>query len=434
MHADVAGFLDFVRRSPTAFHAVSGIERVLKEAGYEPLSEAEAWRLKPGDRRYVTRNGSALIAFRVPEKVASFRIAAAHTDSPTLKLKELGEDAGEHYVRMNVEKYGGLILSTWLDRPLSVAGRVIVREGNGLRTKLVDLGRDAVLIPNVPIHFNRQVNDGYKFNPQVDMLPVYSDGAGKGGLLREISAAADAWEEDILGSDLFLYSRVPGSVWGAEGEFFSAGRIDDLECAWTALAGFLNAAGETDAMPVYSVFDNEEVGSASKQGADSTFLSDVLSRAGEALGMTAGEVRAAMAAGFMASADNAHALHPNHPELYDAQNRVYMNGGVVIKHSANQKYTTDGVSSALFTEVCRRAGVPCQHFANRSDILGGGTLGNISNSHVSMNTVDIGLAQLAMHSSYETAGTKDVVYMADALKAFHELPLRMTGDGRFDIA
>ena len=396
MHADVAGFLDFVRRSPTAFHAVSGIERVLEEAGYEPLSEAEAWRLKPGDRRYVTRNGSALIAFRVPEKVASFRIAAAHTDSPTLKLKELGEDAGEHYVRLNVEKYGGLILSTWLDRPLSVAGRVIVREGNGLRTKLVDLGRDAVLIPNVPIHFNRQVNDGYKFNPQVDMLPVYSDGAGKGGLLREISAAADAWEEDILGSDLFLYSRVPGSVWGAEGEFFSAGRIDDLECAWTALAGFLNAAGETDAMPVYSVFDNEEVGSASKQGADSTFLSDVLSRAGEALGMTAGEVHAAM--------------------------------------SANQKYTTDGVSSALFTEVCRRAGVPCQHFANRSDILGGGTLGNISNSHVSMNTVDIGLAQLAMHSSYETAGTKDVVYMADALKAFYELPLRMTGDGRFDIA
>ena len=434
MHADVAGFLDFVRRSPTAFHAVSGIERILEEAGYEPLSEAEAWRLKPGDRRYVTRNGSALIAFRVPEKVASFRIAAAHTDSPTLKLKELSEDGGEHYVRLNVEKYGGLILSTWLDRPLSVAGRVIVREGNGLRTKLVDLGRDAVLIPNVPIHFNRQVNDGYKFNPQVDMLPLYADGAGKGRLNAEIAEAAGVRPEDIYGSDLFLYSRVPGSVWGAANEYFSAGRIDDLECAWTALAGFLNAEGETDAMPVFSVFDNEEVGSTSKQGADSTFLYDVLARAGEALGLSAGEIRAAMASGFMASADNAHALHPNHPELYDAQNRVYMNGGVVIKHSANQKYTTDGVSSALFTEVCRRAGVPCQHFANRSDILGGGTLGNISNSHVSMNTVDIGLAQLAMHSSYETAGTKDVVYMADALKAFYELPLRMTGDGRFDIA
>ena len=433
MEFGVNKFLDFVASSPTAFHAVREIEKVLSDAGYSALSEAEAWRLERGGKYFVTRNGSALIAFRVPEKVASFRVAAAHTDSPTLKLKERAEDANEHYVRLNVEKYGGLILSTWLDRPLSVAGRVVVKEEGRLSAKLVDLGRDAVLIPNVPIHFNRQVNDGYKFNPQVDMLPLYADGAGKGRLNAEIAEAAGVRPEDIYGSDLFLYSRVPGSVWGAANEYFSAGRIDDLECAWTALAGFLNAEGETDAMPVFSVFDNEEVGSTSKQGADSTFLYDVLARAGEALGLSAGEIRAAMASGFMASADNAHALHPNHPELYDAQNRVYMNGGVVIKHSANQKYTTDGVSSALFTEVCRRADVPCQHFANRSDILGGGTLGNISNSHVSMNTVDIGLAQLAMHSSYETAGTKDLAYMAEALKAFYALRIRMTGDGSFTI-
>ena len=433
MNPNVHEFLNFSAKSPTAFHAVSELEKLLAEAGYAKLSEAETWQLNPGDKRYVTRNGSALIAFRVPKHISSFRIAAAHTDSPTLKLKELAEDANEHYVRLNVEKYGGLILSTWLDRPLSIAGRVIVRGNEGLQVKLVDLNRDAVLIPNVPIHFNRQVNDGYKFNPQVDMLPLYADGSGKGRLTQEIAEAVGVRPEEILGSDLFLYSRTPGSVWGAENEFFSIGRIDDLECAWTALAGFLDAEETGTHMPVYSVFDNEEVGSTSKQGADSTFLIDTLIRVGEALGFSSGEARAAMAAGFMASADNAHALHPNHPELYDAQNRVYMNGGVVIKHSANQKYTTDGVSSALFTEVCRRADVPCQHFANRSDILGGGTLGSISNSHVSLHTVDIGLAQLAMHSSYETAGVRDIPYMVSALKAFYEMDIRMTGDSKFEL-
>lgn len=433
MIADAEGFLKFAAQSPTAFHAVAVIGKMLETAGYTYLAETEKWNLRPGDKRYVTRNGSALIAFCVPEHLGSFRIAAAHSDSPTLKLKELAEDTGKHYVRLNVEKYGGMILSTWLDRPLSIAGRIIVRGLDGLSMKLVDLGRDAVLIPNVPIHFNRQVNDGYKFNPQVDMLPLYGGGDAKGRLKKEIAEAANVSPEQILGSDLFLYSRTPGSIWGAENEYFSIGRIDDLECAWTALMGFLAAEPAADFMAVYSVFDNEEVGSTSKQGADSTFLYDVLTRAGEALDMTAGEVRAAMAAGFMASADNAHALHPNHPELYDAQNCVLMNGGVVIKHSANQKYTTDGVSSALFTKVCSRANVPCQHFANRSDILGGGTLGNISNSHVSMNTVDIGLAQLAMHSSYETAGVRDVGYMADTLKAFYEMRMKMTGDCCFEI-
>ena len=429
--AEARAFIDFVRRSPTAFHAVSTVRDMLETAGYAQLNEADAWALRPGDCRYVVRNGCALIAFRVPDRMASFRIAAAHADSPTLKLKEYAEDAGEHYVRLNVEKYGGLILSTWLDRPLSIAGRVIIRDANGLRTALVDLDRDAVLIPNLPIHFNRQVNDGYKFNPQTDMLPMYGDGAQKGRLMTEIAEKAGARVSDILGSDLFLYNRTPGVMWGADNAFFSVGRIDDLECAWTALQGFLTSETLSECMPIYSLFDNEEVGSTSKQGADSTFLRDTLLRVSEALGMTGGEARAAMAAGFMASADNAHAVHPNHPELYDAQNRVYMNGGVVIKHSANQKYTTDGVSSALFTEVCRRADVPCQHFANRSDILGGGTLGNISNSHVSLHTVDIGLAQLAMHSSYETAGVHDLAYMRDALRAFYGLPMRMTADVSF---
>ena len=432
--ADVQGFLDYALASPTAFHAVAQAAALLESHGYTRLNEADAWRLLPGDRCYVTRNGSAMIAFRVPgKKITSFRVAAAHADSPTFKLKENAEDAGTNYVRLNVEKYGGIILSTWLDRPLSIAGRLAVRTNDGVSLKLVDLGRDAVLIPNVPIHFNRQVNDGYKFNPQSDMLPLYGDGAQAGRLNAEIADAAGVRPEDILGSDLYLYNRTPGSVWGADNAFFSVGRIDDLECAWTALQAFLAADPANDFMPVYSVFDNEEVGSTSKQGADSTFLRDTLMRAGEALDMTGSEVRAAMAAGFMASADNAHALHPNHPELYDAQNRVYMNGGVVIKHSANQKYTTDALSSALFAQICAGVDVPIQHFANRSDILGGGTLGNISNSHVSMNTVDIGLAQLAMHSSYETAGVRDIPYMMAALKAFYEVSMTMRGDGWFDI-
>ena len=426
---DTQEFLRFAAASPTAFHAVREVRKALEAGGYVALSESEPWRLRPGDKRYVTRNGSALIAFRVPDtRPASFRIAAAHADSPTLKLKEHAEDAGSAYVRLNVEKYGGLILSTWLDRPLSIAGRVVVRTGNGLEVRLVDLGRDAVLIPNVPIHFNRQVNDGYKFNPQTDMLPLYGDAAAKGRLAAEVAAAAGTNPEDIGGSDLFLYDRTPGSVWGVDGEYFSVGRIDDLECAWLCLRGFLDAAPVGSHVPVYSLFDNEEVGSASKQGADSTFLRDTLMRIGEALGLSGGETRAAMAAGFMASADNAHALHPNHPELYDAQNRVYMNGGVVIKHAANQKYTTDGVSSAVFAEICRRAGAPCQHFANRSDIPGGGTLGNLSNTHVSMHTVDIGLAQLAMHSAYETAGSRDIPAMASALRTFYELSVTVRDD------
>ncbi len=429
---DVHGFLEYAALSPTAFHAVRQAENLLEARGYQRLCEAEPWALHTGGRYYVTRNGSALIAFRVPEgKPASFRIAASHSDSPTLKLKEYAEDAGQAYVRLNVEKYGGLILSTWLDRPLSIAGRVIVRTAEGFETRLVDLGRDAVLIPNVPIHFNRQVNDGYKFNPQVDMLPLYGEASQKGRLAQEIAAAADAPEKDILGSDLYLYSRTPGSVWGADREFFSIGRIDDLECAWTSLHAFLDAGDADGFMQVYSVFDNEEVGSGSKQGADSAFLRDTLERAGEALGLSGSEIRAALAAGFMVSADNAHAVHPNHPELYDAQNRVRMNAGIVIKHAANQKYTTDGVSSALFTEICERAHVPYQHFANRSDVLGGGTLGNLSNRHVSLHTVDIGLAQLAMHSCYETAGVKDIPYMIAALRTFYEMPLTMRGDSHF---
>ena len=388
----------------------------------------------PGGKYYVTRNRSALIAFRVPESgFAPFQIVASHSDSPSFKLKPACEDeAAGHYIRLNTEKYGGMLMASWFDRPLGIAGRLLVRTERGIETRLVDLDRDAVLIPNMPIHFNREVNDGYKYNAQVDLLPVYGDETAKGALSKELAEKTGVSEESVVGSDLFLYNRAAGSVWGAKNEFFSCGRIDDLECAYTSACAFLEAVPKGH-INVFAVMDNEEVGSGTKQGADSTFLEDTLARIASAMGKTDSERRAAVAGSFMVSADNAHAVHPNHPEKYDAGNRTFMNGGVVVKFNANQKYTTDGVSCAIFESVCARAGVPVQHFANRSDILGGSTLGNIANAHTSMNTVDIGLAQLAMHSAYETAGCKDIEYMIRALKAFYETDVRMQADGVFEI-
>ena len=412
-------FLNFIEQSPTAFHAVANLKESLREAGYRELKEKDPWLVDDGGKYFVTRNDSAIIAFAVPRSgFSSFRIAAAHSDSPTFKLKPSFEDRADGaYLRLNVEKYGGVILSTWLDRPLSVAGRLVIRDGEGIATRLVNLDRDAMVIPNLPIHFNREVNDGYKWDLKTDLCPLYGEAEDGGRLMAELAESAGISPENVLAHDLFLYSRQPGSIWGAEDAFFSCGRIDDLECAWGCMRA-MEKAETREHIRVCAVFDNEEVGSRTKQGADSTFLYDTLTRIGFALGASDGEIRAAMADGFMVSADNAHAVHPNHPEIYDRQNRVYMNRGVVIKHNASQKYTTDAVSSALFTLACEKAGVPVQHFANRSDLPGGSTLGNLSNAHVSMNTVDIGLAQLAMHSACETAGTKDLDYLIRAMTAF----------------
>lgn len=339
---------------------------------------------------------------------------------------------GDKYLRLNVEMYGGMILPSWLDRPLSIAGRILVRQGERIQTRLVDLGRDAVVIPNQPIHFCRNINDGYQYNPQLDMLPLYGDGHGKGALLAEVAQAGGVAPEDIVGSDLYLYVRTPGCVWGANNCFFSSSRIDDLECAFTSLMAFADAPAEQQ-VNVYAMFDNEEVGSSTKQGAASTFLRDTLTRIAGALGIDDAQLRALITRSMMVSADNAHALHPNHQEKFDGENRVYMNEGVVIKYNANQRYTTDGVSEALFSLACQRAGVPVQRFANRSDVAGGSTLGHIANTQVSMNTVDIGLAQLAMHSAYETAGVQDVEYMIRALHAFYTMPMDMVEDGEYSI-
>ena len=412
-------FLTFAEQSPTAFHAAANLAEMLRNAGYTELKETDPWLVDAGGKYYVMRNDSAVIAFSVPDTgFASFRITAAHGDSPAFKLKEHFEDRGEAYVRVNVEKYGGMIMSTWMDRPLSVAGRLAIREGDRAVSRLVNLDRDALLIPNMPIHFNRDINSGYTYDPQRDLMPLYGDGESAGGLMREIAAAAGTEPDRILSHDLFLYSRQSASIWGAGDAYFSCGRIDDLECAFAAVTAMIRSTPR-DAVNVCAVFDNEEVGSGSRMGADSGFLYDTLTRLGFALGASDGEIRAAMAGSYMVSADNAHAVHPNHPEKYDSQNRVYMNKGIVIKHNASLKYTTDAMAAARFALICEKAGMPVQHFANRSDIAGGSTLGHISGAHVSVECVDIGLAQLAMHSLYETAGTRDLEMLVTALETMY---------------
>lgn len=424
--------LGFLKNSPTAFQAVEEIGKKLTEAGFAKLGEHENWDIVPGGKYFVTRNGSSVIAFSVPKKYAhSFMITASHTDSPTFKLKSAFEaEACGKYVKLNVEGYGGMILSSWLDRPLSIAGRLIVKDGSKITTKNVNIDRDLVLIPNVAIHQNRQINSGFSYNIAVDMMPLYSASDKKGTLLETAAEYAGCAKENVVGGDLYLYNRTPGTIWGAGDEFFSSARIDNLQCAYSTLIGFISAADEAKAGNVYSSFDNEETGSATKQGAGSQFLSDTLAKIAEKLGFSVTE---ALASSFMVSADNGHAKHPNHPELSDAQNSPAINEGVVIKENAAQKYTTDAVSSAIFAKICEDANVPVQRFANRSDMGGGSTLGSISNTNAAMITVDIGLAQLAMHSSYETAGTKDTGYMIDAITQFYKSKLTTDGDGSYTI-
>ncbi len=412
--------LTFLDRSPSRYHAVENLRLELEAAGYARLEEGRAWTLAPGGRYYVVRNGSALAAFRVPRRDgAGFMISASHSDSPTFRVKENAELEGpDGYLRLNVEGYGGMLCAPWLDRPLTVAGRVLVSTDGGIEPRLVYVDRDLLLIPNVAIHMNREANTGYKYDPKCDMAPLMGLGAEKGTFRSLAAQAAGCAPEDILGTDLTLCLRQKGLVWGEKGEFLSAPRLDDLQCAWGCFRGFMEA-GESAAVPVYALLDNEEVGSLTRQGADGTLLSDVVERVCAALGR---DRAAAVANSFMVSADNAHAVHPNHPEYHDATHRPAMNAGLVIKHGV--RYATDGAAQAVFTALCRRAGVPVQHFSNRSDLAGGSTLGNISNAHVSVNTVDIGLAQLAMHSCFETAGVRDAGYLVQAMTAFYAASYR----------
>ena len=416
---------NFLDQAHSVYHAVALMKEELDGAGYTCLPESANWELKVGGKYYVVRNGSAILAFRVPESPKGFLITASHADRPCFKVKENGVAEGA-YTRLLVEKYGGALIAPWLDRPLSVAGRVLVETENGMESRFVDVDRDLLLMPNVAIHMNRSANDGYKWNPATDTIPLLGDKKSTKKFWDEIEALAGG---KVLGHDLYLYVRQNASVWGLENEFISAQAIDDLECAWGCLQGFLKAK-DTANIPVLCVFDSEEVGSSSYQGAASDLLESAISRICAALDL---DKNRQLAGSFLVSADNAHALHPNHPEYADPANAPVMNGGVVVKFNANQRYTTDGLSHAIFRKICEKANVPVQTYCNRADLPGGSTLGNISLSQVAVPSVDIGLAQLAMHSCYETAGVKDVRYLVDAMTACYGVELEISPDGTVSV-
>ena len=411
----------FLDASVSVYHAAAYLTDVLADAGYTRLSEGEPWNLTAGGKYYLTRGGTAVLAFRVPETTPKgFLMTASHSDRPTFKVKENGELTGK-YTRLATEKYGGMLIAPWLDRPLSIAGRVLVDTEDGVQSRLVDIDRDLMMIPNVAIHMNRQANEGYKWNPAVDTLPLLggADAAGKLNDLLEEEAGGE-----ILGHDLYLYIRQKATVWGIDEEYISSAALDDLQCAWGCTQGFLNAE-DGNSIPVLCVFDSEEVGSSSVQGAASKLLESTLSRICAGLGL---DEQVMLSNSFMISADNAHAVHPNHPEFADAGNAPVLNGGVVLKFNANLRYSTDGVSAAIFRKVCQKADVKVQTYCNRADIPGGSTLGNISLSHVSVPTADIGLPQLGMHSCYETAGVQDAIDLENAMAVYYSGSLEVAGD------
>ena len=418
----ISELIDFLNSSPSGYHAVANLCAMLESAGYVRLSEQDAWDIVPGGKYYVVRGGTAVMAFRIPEAVTGgFLMSASHSDRPTFKIKENAELSGA-YTRLAVERYGGMLIAPWLDRPLSVAGRVLVETENGIQNKLVNIDRDLLMMPNVAIHMNRQANDGYKWNPAVDTIPLLGgkDAKGKWQSLLEEEAGGK-----ILGHDLYLYIRDRAKVWGVDNEYLSAQALDDLECAWGCTRGFLDAQ-DNGCINVLCVFDSEEVGSSSVQGAGSTLLSDVLQRLCASLKL---DLKRMIARSFMVSADNGHALHPNHPEYADPNNAPLPGGGVVLKYNATLRYCTDGLSAAIFRKVCEKAEVPVQTYCNRADMMGGSTLGNISQGHVSVPTVDIGLAQLAMHSCYETGAVSDAEYLAKAMAAYYGCNLNLTSEG-----
>ena len=417
----VTSLLHDLKLSPTAFHAVDTLRRKLLENGYQPLRRGEA--MVPGGKYFVTPHGSSLLAFRLPQNTPTgFMITASHADSPCFRIRDKAELTGGDCVRLSAERYGGMLNDSWLDRPLSIAGRVTLRAEGGVRTALVDFRKDMVVIPRLAIHMNREANNGYKYDPVRDLTPLYGLASSAGQFNAQLAKELNCTEEDILSTDLIIYNNQDGFVWGPAEEFLSAPRLDDLGCVFTCAEAFLHAK-DTDAVPVLCVFDNEEIGSETKQGAAAAAMSELLREIALAVHADPG---AMLDNSLMLSCDNGHARHPNRPEMADANEAPVLGGGVVIKHSP--RYATDGLSAAVFAEICRRAEVPVQHYANRPDMAGGSTLGNIADTKTPVSTVDIGMAQLAMHSCLETCATADVAYFTDAVTAFYNTTLHVDGD------
>ena len=408
---------NFINNSISPFHAVVECEKLLKDAGFIRLFENKTYNLENGHGYYVVRNDASIIAFVMPNKeVKSFKIVSSHLDSPTFKIKPNGELEMARLKMLNTEVYGGPIMSSWFDRSLGISGRVFIEENNKIVKKLVDI-KNACVIPNIAIHLNREVNSGYKYNPQIDLLPIYGQKASFNLFLEDyLNVSMD----QIKGTDLFLYNSDKATTVGLDEEFFVAPRIDNLECAYTSLAAFIKnynnkTLSNDTSCHVYASFNHEEVGSSSDHGAASTFLIDTLTRI-----LNNNNVHEVLASSIMLSADNAHAVHPAASSKADPVNKVYMNSGIVIKNASNLSYTTDGYSKSIVKAIWDKENVAYQEFTNNSALRGGSTLGCISLHHVSITSIDIGLAQLAMHSANETAGTKDVENMIKGIKAFYD--------------
>lgn len=413
--------LDFINRSPVAYNAIENVEKELFKKDFIKLNENKEFFLEKGKNYFITRNGTSLIAFKIGKNVDSnyrYNIVASHSDSPCFKLKPNFSSKTDVYNKVNLEPYGGMICSTWLDRPLSLAGRVVYKNEGVIKSKVIDLDRDLFLIPNVCIHFNRTINDGYKYDMSQDMQAFCGQDLSEDYIKELISDAVGCEKDNIINGDLYLYNHQKAITFGGNDEYVLGPRLDDLECVYTSLKGFEDGEN-SEIINVFAVFDNEEVGSLTRQGADSNFLESVIMRINKALSFSDEQLNCALASSFMISADNAHATHPNKPQLSDSAHSVYMNNGIAIKFNAAQSYASDALSSSIVVSLCERAKVPYQYFANRSDIRGGSTLGNIVLNHISIMTCDVGLPQLAMHSCYECAGAKDIETAYQVFKLFY---------------
>lgn len=422
--------VDFIYESPTAFQAVETSKKLLQENGFRELILNEKWNVEVNGRYYVTKNSSALVAFTVNSQDVEkegFRIVGSHSDSPTFRIKPKAEMVVEGtYLKLNTECYGGPILNTWLDRPLAIAGRVVLKGENALRPveKMVNIKKPICIIPNVAIHMNRTVNEGYALNKQKDMLPLVgliNENLEKDNfLLKQLAKELDVELEEIIDFDLFLYEFEKGSLIGPNEEFISTGRLDNLSMAHSSLHALIDANG-SKGVNVVAVFDNEEVGSSTKQGADSNMLINILERICLSLQKPREEFFSAIYSSFIISADLAHAVHPNMVDKHDPTSRPVMGKGPVIKINANQAYTSDAQSISVYKSICKEAGVNYQEFVNRSDERGGSTIGPISSTHLDIPSVDVGSPILAMHSIRELGNVEDHYNIYKTFNKFYEI-------------
>ena len=418
--------LDLFNNSYNEYFAISNIKKLLDENGFICLLENEKYEISLGKSYYILRDGSSIIAFKVPEKLDElyFKIVASHSDSPVLKIKENPTVIENGYNKLKVEKYGGMIVSSWLDKPLGIAGRVCYKNGNAITTRLVNFPTN-LIIPNVAIHQNRDINNGFIYNPQIDLLPIL--GLGNNDLFKELLDSTKNKEEEILSYDLNLYNKEKAVLGGINNEFIYSPKEDNLVSAYISILSLISSINY-DGISLGVVFNNEEVGSSSLNGADSDFLATNLKRISKSLGFSNDELSRALVKSYLVSLDNAHAIHPNHPEMSDNKNNCLINEGVVIKHNSNMLYTSEAISTAIIKLIASKENISLQTFFNRADARGGSTLGNISLTHVSIRSVDLGIPQLAMHSNYEVMGSKDTINAYKLLKALFNSKIKIEGE------